>query len=285
MGVYSGALSGGAALATGVTVPIEHAANDSIRVALAAWGIPAIVAALVWLPQALRRARSVAVPAGVVTEPAGAAAAGGTSAPDPATKISLWHDPLAWRITILMGLQSLLFYVVAAWLPDIFHAHGISTSKAGALVSIGMAIGIPASLLLSWIASRRPDQRPVFALAIGMTAAGFVGVLIDPAGLAWAWIVLLGFGQGGVFALAMTVVVLRSPDANHAAALSSMSQSVGYTVAALGPLVLGALHDATGSWTLPLLVALALIVPESIAAFSAARPGFVGERSRTSLPD
>jgi MFS transporter, CP family, cyanate transporter len=260
MGVYSAALSAGAALATGVTVPIEHAAHGSWRLALAAWGIPAVLAAIVWLPQT--RVRSAGA---VVVRP---------------IRISLWRDPLAWRVTVLMGLQSLLFYVVAAWLPDIFHAHGIGTGTAGLLVSIGMVIGIPASILLSYLASRRADQRAVLALAIGMTTAGLLGVLVAPGALAVVWIVLLGFGQGGVFALAMTIVVLRSPDADHAAALSGMSQSVGYTLAALGPLLIGALHDASGGWTLPLAVALALVVPESIAAFGAGKPGLVGEAGR-----
>ncbi len=263
MGVYSAALSGGAALATGLTVPFEHA-TGSWRFALAAWGVPAVLAAIVWLPQTGAREAGAIAPRH--------------------RRISLWRDPLAWRVTILMGLQSLLFYTVAAWLPDIFHAHGISTGTAGLLVSIGIVIGIPASLLLSWIASRQVDQRGVLALGIGLTAVGLVGVLIAPRSLAVLWIVLLGFGQGGVFALAMTIVVMRSPDAEHAAALSGMSQSVGYTLAAVGPLLLGALHDASGAWTLPLLVALALVVPESIAAWGAAKPGLVGTGAASAAP-
>jgi CP family cyanate transporter-like MFS transporter len=261
MGIYAGSLSAGAALATGVSVPLEHAAGGSWRTALAVWVVPAAVAAVIWLPQA----RSATRPTG-----AGARARDG----------SLWHDPLAWRVTLLMGLQSLLFYVVVAWLPDILHDGGLSKGTAGFLVAVGMVVGIPAGPVLSAFAARRADQRPVLLLAVGATTAGLLGVLVAPAAAAPLWVVLLGFGQGGLFAVALTLVVLRSPDAASAAQLSSMSQSVGYTLAAAGPLLVGALHDATGSWTVPLVVALALTLPEVVAGLGAARPGFVGAASR-----
>jgi CP family cyanate transporter-like MFS transporter len=87
--------------------------------------------------------------------------------------------------------------------------------------------------------------------------------------------VVFGIGMGINFALAMSLIVLRSPDTHHVAELSRMAQSVGYTVAAFGPLVAGALHDMTGGWTAPLAVILALTVPELICGLTAARPGLV----------
>jgi CP family cyanate transporter-like MFS transporter len=257
MGIYAAALSAGAALATGVSVPIEHAADGSWTVALGAWAIPAVVAAVVWLPQ-LTAGRAFASPGG-------------------RPRVTLWRDRIAWQVTTLMGLQSLLFYVVVAWLPDILHHSGVSTASAGLLSAAGLVVGIVASPWLTSVAGARADQRGVLAVAIGAIAAGLAGILLSPATATPVWVVLLGFGQGGIFALTLTLVVLRSPDAAHAAQLSSMSQSVGYTLAATGPLVVGALHDLTGSWTVPLLVCLALIVPMSAAGLAAARPGFVGE--------
>ncbi|HVW17988.1 MAG TPA: MFS transporter [Solirubrobacteraceae bacterium] len=256
MGIYAGGLSGGAALATGLTVPIEHAAGGSWRVALAAWSIPALLAALAWAPQIGdgRRGERIAE----------------------RHRVTLWRDRLAWRVTLLMGLQSLVFYIGVAWLPDIFQAHGISSGTAGLLAGVGQVVGIPAGLLTSLLASRRADQRAMLLLASLTAAAGFAGVLIAPAALAGLWVTLLGLGQGGLFALALTLVVLRSPDREHAAELSSMTQSVGYTLAAVGPLLIGALHDLSGGWALPLCVTIALVVPEIVVGLEAARPGLVG---------
>lgn len=260
IGIYSAALTAGAALAAGVTVPLRDLVSGSWSVALALYGIPAILAALVWLPQ-LR---------------AGSGAERGASAGVRRARISLWRDRRAWSVTFMMGLQSLLFYTVAAWLPDVFHAHGISSGTAGLLTSGAMVVGIPSALATSVLAARREDQRPLLVCVVGATAVGLLGVLIAPTALAPLWVVVLGLGQGAAFSLALTFTVLRSRDAAHASELAGMAQSFGYTLAALGPLLIGALHDASGGWALPLAVAVALTVPELIAGLGAAKPGFVG---------
>jgi CP family cyanate transporter-like MFS transporter len=83
-----------------------------------------------------------------------------------------------------------------------------------------------------------------------------------PVGGAYLWMILLGLGQGAAISLAMLFIVLRSPDTRHAAQLSSMAQCLGYLLAAVGPLALGAVHQATGGWTVPLLILVVLLAPQ-----------------------
>lgn len=270
-GVHSVGLSGGAALAAGLTVPIEHWVGGSWRVALALWAIPAIIAALVWLPQ-LGSASG-----GALADPGRTRCA---PAPDvearPAARPSLWRDRRAWAVTLFMGLQSLIFYTNGAWLPEILQSRaGATDASAGALLALTMGMGIPISFLTAALAARVDDQRPLAVVAATFPALGWLGLLLAP-GAAVVWALLLGTGAGVGFSLVMALFVLRSRDVPHTSALSGMAQSVGYTLAALGPLLIGMLHDATGGWALPLVLLSLLAVPELIMALRAAAPGYVG---------
>lgn len=270
-GVHSVGLSGGAALAAGLTVPIEHWIGGSWRVALALWAIPAILAAIVWLPQ-IRGADVAAAPG----EGAQRVRPRPTRAL-PECRPNLWRDRRAWSITLFMGLQSLIFYTNGAWLPDILQARaGATDASAGALLALTMGMGIPISFLTAALAARVDDQRPLAVVAALFPAAGWLGLLLAP-GAAVLWALLLGIGAGVGFSLVMALFVLRSRDVPHTSALSGMAQSVGYTLAALGPLLIGALHDATGGWALPLALLSTLALPELIMALRAAAPGYVGE--------
>lgn len=269
-GVHSVGLSGGAALAAGLTVPIEHWVGGSWRVALALWAIPAVIAAVVWLPQ-LTPAPAVAAAEREEAEVEAAAA-------PPRARPSLWRDRRAWSVTLFMGLQSLIFYTNGAWLPDILQARaGASDGTAGAYLALTMGMGIPIGFLTAALAARLDDQRPLAFVAALFPAAGWLGLLLAPGTATLAWALLLGIGAGVGFALVMALFLLRSRDVAHTSALSGMAQSVGYTLAALGPLLIGVLHDVTGGWTLPLTLLVAFALPELIMALRAAAPGYVGE--------
>lgn len=254
-GVYSVALGIGAALGAGLAVPSAEWL-DGWRGAFAVWTIPAFLAAVIWLPQARR-------------------------APDPATilahvRVHLWRDRIAWKVTAFMAIQAVLFYSVVAWLPEIYRNEGYSKGSAGALLSLMLLVGIPMGFVVAVVASRLRDQWPIAAVSCALTSAGLLGVLLTPTGAASLWAGLLGVGFGSGFTLVLTLMVLRASDARHAAELSGMAQSVGYTIAAIGPTLIGALHDLSGGWTLPLVVLTGLSVPMLLAALGASRPGFVG---------
>ena len=116
-------------------------------------------------------------------------------------------------------------------------------------------------------------------MLLALWVVGYVGLLLAPGTLAPLWMVLIGLGQGVGISLALTLITLRSPDAAHTAQLSGMAQGVGYVLAAAGPLALGAIHDATGSWTAPVITLIVLLVPLAVAGAGAARDRHVAELS------
>ncbi|MBI6923587.1 MULTISPECIES: MFS transporter [Pseudomonas] len=226
-GVYTMALCLGAAMAAGATVPLAHALGDNWAPALGFWMLPAVLAMLVWLPQA-RNGHGVHKVAYRVR--------------------GLWRDPLAWQVTLYMGLQSSLAYIVFGWLPSILIGRGLSPTQAGLVLSGSVIMQLFSSLAAPWLATRGRDQRLAIVLVMLVTLCGLFGCLYAPLSGLWGWAVLLGLGQGGTFALALTLIVLRSKDAHVAANLSSMAQGVGYTLASMGPFAVGLVHDLTGGW-------------------------------------
>ncbi|MGB9088102.1 MAG: CynX/NimT family MFS transporter [Pseudomonas farsensis] len=226
-GVYTMALCLGAAMAAGATVPLSHHFEDNWALGLGFWMVPALLAMLVWLPQA-RQGHGLHKVAYRVR--------------------GLWRDPLAWQVTLYMGLQSSLAYIVFGWLPSILIGRGLSAVDAGLVLSGSVIVQLISSLSAPWLATRGRDQRLAIVVVMLVTLAGLFGCLYAPIDGLWGWAVLLGLGQGGTFALALTLIVLRSKDAHVAANLSSMAQGVGYTLASMGPFAVGLVHDITGGW-------------------------------------
>lgn len=240
--LYSVALSGGAAIAAGVTVPVEHVAGVGWRVAIALWGVPAMIAVLLWSPH-------------VRGEAARGSSAHGTPIP------GLWRDPLAWCVSGFMGFQSFGFYATLNWLPTIAEAHGVSASRAGLLVSLSSFAGMLGALSAPSFERRIRHPSTAVVLCVIALAAGYTGLLVAPGSATYLWCVLFGFGQGAPLALALGYIVARAPDSHHAAHLSTMAQSTGYLIASAAPFAMGALHGATNSWTLPIVMLLVSLIP------------------------
>ena len=226
-GVYTMALCLGAAMAAGATVPLARHFDGSWALGLGFWVLPAVLAMLVWLPQA-RKGHGLHKVAYRVR--------------------GLWRDPLAWQVTLYMGLQSSLAYIVFGWLPSILIGRGLSPTEAGLVLSGSVIVQLVSALSAPWLATRGKDQRLAIVVVMLITLAGLFGCLYAPLSGLWGWAVVLGLGQGGTFALALTLIVLRSKDAHVAANLSSMAQGVGYTLASMGPFAVGFVHDLTGGW-------------------------------------
>ena len=226
-GVYTMALCLGAALAAGSSVPISNVLGDRWDLGLSFWLLPALLAAVVWWPQArtLHASHKVAY-----------------------RVHGLFRDRLAWQVTLFMGLQSSLAYIVFGWLPSILMGRGLSAAEAGLVMSGSIIVQLVSALTAPWFGTRGRDQRLAIVVVMAMSLAGLFGLLYAPLSGIWGWAVVLGLGQGGVFALALTLIVLRSPDAHVAANLSSMAQGVGYTIASMGPLAVGLVHDISGGW-------------------------------------
>ncbi|WP_413037933.1 CynX/NimT family MFS transporter [Pseudomonas ogarae] len=226
-GVYTMALCLGAAMAAGATVPLSEHLGHSWALGLGFWVVPALLAAVFWLPQ--------------VGEKHGAHQV--------AYRVrGLLRDPLAWQVTLYMGLQSSLAYIVFGWLPSILIGRGLTPTQAGLVLSGSVIVQLISSLAAPWLATRGKDQRLAIVIAMLMTLGGLFSCLYAPIDGLWGWAILLGLGQGATFSLALTLIVLRSRDAHVAANLSSMAQGFGYTLASLGPFAVGVVHDLTGDW-------------------------------------
>ncbi|HEX9449612.1 MAG TPA: MFS transporter [Dongiaceae bacterium] len=257
-GLYTMALCGGAAAAEGATQPLKALLGDSWASALAAWSLPVLVAIALWLPQLPPR------PTPQTTR----------HSPHP----SLWRDRLAWQVTLFMGLQSALAYCTFGWLVPILRDRGLEPVTAGLVVSVSVLCQVVASLLAPSIATWGSDQRLCNVFAMMVTLIGLLGLLFTSLSLIWPWAILLGIGQGSSIAIALTIIVLRSPDAHVAAQLSSMAQSVGYTLAAFGPLLVGPLHSWTGDWRAVGAMFVLLSLGAAVFGIGAGRNRLVGQQ-------
>jgi MFS transporter, CP family, cyanate transporter len=270
-GIYSFGLALGTAAAAGVTVPIATTAG-SWRFGLAIWAVPALLAAIPWWWLRVVRAP---IP------PPAAASATGAAPPPAAAPLArpVHHGRQSWALAGFFGLQSLAAYVVMGWLPSIYQDAGIDPAHAGLLLALVVGIGAPISIVLPELAARRDDQRVWVVGLAAMAAAAYLGLLLAPAGAPVLWAVLLGVGMGA-FPLALVLIGLRALTSEGTAKLSSLAQGAGYLLAASGPVAIGVLHDATDSWTPPLLVLLALLVPQVACGLVAGRAGHVDAPAR-----
>jgi MFS transporter, CP family, cyanate transporter len=194
----------------------------------------------------------------------------------PHEKPRLLRDRLAWQVTLFMGVQSLMFYSLLSWVPSILQDHGMSKGTSGAYLSVYTLLGIPVCLVVPMIAARLRNQSWLVAVSVTCLSGGLVGLIASPASAAIVWVMFLGIAQAATLSLAFLFFVLRSRSQAEAAELSSMAQSFGYALAALGPVIMGGLHEATGSWTLPLVFLLVLSLPELVFGLLAGRDRHVG---------
>ena len=253
-GVYSVALSAGAAVAAGIAVPLDRAVGGW-RPGLDLWAAPVLVCVVLWT----LRLRDAHVDIGSAHVRSG-----------------LWRDGLAWQVTAFMGLQSLEFYTMVAWVPTIFQQLGTGATEAGWLLSLAGAASLPSAFFVPMLASTRVLQRVAVVAMAALNVLALSGLLWHPRAVAVLWMILLGLSQGAAISLALTFIVARAPDQHLAAELSGMSQTVGYLVGGVGPVVVGALRDATGSWVLPLAILVAVLVPELACGLGSTQGRTVG---------
>ncbi|WP_312350051.1 MFS transporter [Actinomyces sp.] len=268
--IYSTCITVGSALAAATAVPL--AGVWGWRGSLAFWAVPALVTAVLWVPR-VRASAPIPAPA---PSTAGAVR-GGRRSP------SVWRRPSAWMVTVFMGLQSTCFYTMVTWLPTILIAGGATPETAGVHMFVFQLVGIPAGLALPLL-MRRPDSQVGAAVASSVPMlVGVLGLLVLPASGA-LWSAVAGVGAGASLVMAMTLIGLRSRTHQETTQLSGMAQSVGYLLAAGGPVLVGRLAQTSGGWTVP-LVALAVVAAlQVVVAVLAGRVPGAG-RLRPHLPD
>jgi MFS transporter, CP family, cyanate transporter len=263
IGLYITALSVGAIAGSVVSVPLWQSSGGSLLLTLGWLAAPAALAALLWLPQL----KSESPPSHRTDR-----ADSGRFARSAVGRLAVHRHPLAWQVMLFMGLQSLVYYATLSWLPTILRDRGESAAGAGDLLAV-MGVGnLAVSLLVPVIAQRMRAQHVLVVPTVAAIAGGLAGLVYAPLGSAVAWALILGAGQNAALALAIFFTAARSPDAATAASLSAFSQAAGYLLASTGPLGVGLLHAATGSWTASIVALFALTAVMLVFGLLAARP-------------
>lgn len=239
--IYATAAGVTAAIFSMVVVPITDWAGSGWRFSLGIMAVLPVLAILVWLPQLRNLSpsqRHAAIP---------------TATQDS----NIWQSGLAWQITFFFGFNSLIYYTIVTWMPQILMDAGYTAAMAGSVHGISqLATAIP-GLFLAPLIGRLKDQRAITLGVAAITATALTGLIFVPE-WGWLWAALFGIGSGAGFILGMALIGLRAANAPRAASLSAMTQCVGYLVAAGAPPIIGHLHDLTHSWTMPLSICIAL---------------------------
>ena len=257
-GVFTVSMNLSAGIGAGISYPIAAGTSYGWQGALGFWSILAIIACIIWFPQIKQKQPII-------------------STTNAAKAKSILKSPLTWTITLCMGLQSLIFYTSAAWIPEILQAQGMAAEKSGWMLSIMQFSQLPMTFLIPILAGRLRDQRILVALFTIFYSIGFIGLLFGDISLVLLWMIVLGLGGGASFGLVMMFFTLRTRTPMEAADLSGVAQSIGYLLAAVGPVFFGFIHDETGSWYTPMVLFIATVVLLFIAGMHAGRDRYVSE--------
>lgn len=254
-GLYTTAICASAALGAGFTYPVFNATGQWPS-ALWFWAVPAAVVLLLFLPVAVRQrhGQHKAVRDGV----------------------NVWRSAVAWQVTIFMVLQAMMSFSVFAWLAPILRERGVDGGTAGLIVSASIVLQMLGSLFAPALAARFRDQRVINTAVALMTGGGFALSIFGPPELIWLWTGLLGLGQGSLTAVALTMIMLRTRDGHTAAHLSGMMQGVGYGLGSTGTLMVGQLHQATGSFAAAGMLFLVVGALAAVFGYRAGRHRFIG---------
>jgi MFS transporter, CP family, cyanate transporter len=245
-GVYMLAIMLGATIGAGLSEPLAIALG-SWEESLAFWSLLGVLGLVAWAPLALvvwrHRAQVTALSVGSALP---------------------WRSRTAWLIAAYLVTQSFAFYSTLAWLAPSYVKLGWEADDAGYLLSAFAAVQIVAGLLMPVVSDRVRDLRLLLVPATAAAAIGLIGVGVAPTAAPWFWAALIGFGQGSAFALALVLLVRFAATPHASGGLSAMGFLIGYGVASVGPLAMGALRDATGAFEAVWIVLAALMLPQLV---------------------
>lgn len=253
-------------------VPLASA--GSWRLSVGIWAGPIALAALVWLVLAIRLRPSDQAPAGPGRTAQALQTAQTARPARPMLRVS--RSSTVWGLVVLFGMMSLSNYGIITWVPAVLTDAGGSAALGGSMVGLYSAWGVLAALAVPHLAIRLANPFVVVIVCSIALVGGYLGLLLSPLAGTVVWICALGIGVS-TFPLCMTLINRRTRTAQTASAVSGFVQGIGYGLACLGPISLGLLREATGSWSVPLLVLAATAVPGVIAGWFACRPRFIDD--------
>jgi len=262
LGAYTAALNIGSMITLSLTVPVAGAVGW--RWALAAWVSLVLLAVVGWSVAARGRASGT-------TDDGAHADAGTEGAVDPP---KWWRRGVVWGLIAAFGGQSFAYYGLTAWLPEILTSlRGLDAAGAGAAASIFQIAAVIGAIGVPVLRARTNSLRTSFVVVAVCWLALPLGLLLLPGG--WPmWCALGGAAQGGGFTVLVAAVLARAHGVTDSRRISAAMQGGGYALGAAGPTVVGAVHESTLGWTVPLVlvaVALALLAASGLASTGGAR--------------
>lgn len=257
--IYTTSMGTTAAFASGFSYPIANGLGLGWKLTVFIWGAPAIVAFFLIIYLAMKNGKKKEIKTNMIQ-----------------AETKMWKSKVAWYVAIFMGTQSLLFYVTVAWLPTILQDNGMSPTMAGWMLSISQFVGLPVGFLVPVIAEKFKSQQGVVIVLLIFCFLGYGGLIFSSSTtLLIISCILVGIMVAGSFPLALTMIGLRARNAKDAAELSGMAQTLGYLLAAVGPILIGFLYDFSGGWTVPLIAILLNSVIVLISGLLAGRNQYV----------
>ena len=248
-GIYATGIQLGSAVAAALAVPLAHV-YGGWRFSLAVFSVAAALSAFAWL--ALTR-DAPARPTAMIRPP----------------RLPV-RSAMAWGLAGVFALVGISFYGLSAWFPNAYVEHGWSEGRAGALLAVLQAATVVAGLAVPWLADRAGSRRLYLISAAALQTGALVGVLLAP-GAGWLWAVLIGLGMGALFPIVMTLPLDLSQGPAQAGAVAGLMLGAGYTAIALSPVVLGAVRDATGSFSASLWLIVGVGVCLTAASLALSR--------------
>lgn len=261
-GIYSMSLSFFAGLSAGVVIPMANWSShyfkhvEGWRMALGVWSLMALMATMMWfwLSQKWQANHPQQKQA-------------------PSTKHqstpSVWRSSLAWWISGLMGLQSLLYYTLASFLGLLLVSRGISETTSGMVMLLLQCVAIPSGLFLAYWVGAGHSMRMIAILASLFNLIGVAGFAFLPTFWVWLMAILVGVGCALLFTLCLMLFGLKSQNDQQTVNLAGMVQAVGYGLAFFGPIMVGSLLSWSGSFDLPIKVLLIILMIKLLCAWFA----------------
>lgn len=229
---YTTGLSLFAAVGTGISIPL--ALEFGWRGSLLSWIVLVVLTIVIWIPHVKKNK----IVAEEEMEPKGS---------------NVWKSKLAWQVSMFMGLQSFIFFTLITWLPELLIEKGLSSGRAGLVVMLMQIVGLVGTFLAPLVAVRFKEQTKL-SMALGVAyVLGFATLFLDTMVIVYLGLGLIGFSLGASISMAYMLIGLRTTG-RTTADLSGMSQSTGYYLASIGPLLVGILFDISVNWNLFILI-------------------------------
>lgn len=217
------------ALASAFSIPLANFHQLGWQWSLAALSLLTFIAMAIWLPQLANNQKPSAVN-------------------DRASKsINLWSKSLAWQVSFYLGCGSYFTYTMVAWLPSLLVQAGYSSAQAGVIHGVfQIGTALPGIFIIPLVAKLTDQRMPAFGICF-IAGVASIGLLLLPQ-FAYMWSFVLGLASGAWFILGLSFISFRTSNPLQATSLSGMAQFLGYSLAAVGPMLAGYLHGLNNGW-------------------------------------